>query len=231
MHVAVVNVATPLSMLPNTCGNLFPHRSYYGKNHSPLLQAHTRTVVHRSRSCSFLQIAGEELAPDKVDELGLCAEHRNQGCCKAQGTRADVDQPGHPALVTAEPHLQQRKQGIAGKPASTKCIYCHNKKWGPRPLSNTPTSPPSQAQLCTCTDPTINHPQESQYLLSEVLKFSKKYPFSRYLVNEEAAVSWHTKCVDWDDTKLCWCYQASLLLCSNISGYFLTKLEISHSKI
>lgn len=85
------------------------------KNHSPLLQAHTRTVVHRSRSCSFLQIAGQELAPDKVDELGLCAEHRNQGCCKAQGTRADVDQPGQPALVTAEPHLQQRKQGIAGK--------------------------------------------------------------------------------------------------------------------
>lgn len=33
-----------------------------------------------------------------------------------------MDQPGHPALVTAEQHLQQRKQGkqgIAGKPAST----------------------------------------------------------------------------------------------------------------
>lgn len=82
----------------------FPYRSY-GKKHSPLLQAHTRTVLHRIRSCSFLQIAGEELAPDKVDELGLCAEHRNQGCCKAQGTRADVDQPGHPALITAEQHL------------------------------------------------------------------------------------------------------------------------------
>lgn len=38
------------------------------------------------------------------------------------------------------------------------------------------------------------------------------------------------KCVNWEDTKPLWCYQVSLLLYSNISGYFLTKLEISHSK-
>lgn len=69
----------------------------------------------QDRSCSFFQIAGEELAPDKVDELGLCAEHGNEGRCETQGARADVEQPGHPALVTAEPHLWESSDPCTGE--------------------------------------------------------------------------------------------------------------------
>lgn len=73
-----------------------------------------------SISCSFLHIPGEELASDKVDQLGLCAEHSNDGCGKAQSTHADVNQPCHPTLIAAEEHLQQRKQAIAGKTSQHK---------------------------------------------------------------------------------------------------------------
>jgi len=90
------------------------------KKYSPLLQACTRTIVHTSISCSFLHIPGEELASDKVDQLGLCAEHSNNSCCKAQSPHADVNQPCHPTLIAAEEYLQQRKQAIAGRLVSTK---------------------------------------------------------------------------------------------------------------
>lgn len=63
-----------------------------------------------SISRSFLHILGEELASDKVDELGLCAEHRKDSGCKAESPHADVNQPRHPTLIAAEEHLQQRKQ-------------------------------------------------------------------------------------------------------------------------
>ena len=90
------------------------------KKYSPLLQARTRTVLHMSISCSFLHISGEELASDKMDQLGLCAEHSKDGCCKAQSAHADVNQPCHPTLIAAEEYLQKRKQAIAGKLVSTK---------------------------------------------------------------------------------------------------------------
>lgn len=81
--------------------------------HSPSLPARKRIVLHISVSCSFLHIPGEELASDKVNQLGLRAEHGNDGCCKAHSPNADVNQPCHPTLITAEEYLKQRKQAIA----------------------------------------------------------------------------------------------------------------------
>lgn len=60
-----------------------------------------------SISRSFLHIPGEELASDEVDQLGLCAEHSNDSCCKAQSPHADVRQPRHPPLIAAEHHLRE----------------------------------------------------------------------------------------------------------------------------
>ena len=67
---------------------------------------HVRDLFCMSVSCSFLHIPGEELASDKVNQLGLCAEHSNDGCCKAHSPSADVNQPCHPTLITAEEYLK-----------------------------------------------------------------------------------------------------------------------------
>ena len=84
------------------------------------LQPHTRIILPSSISRSFLHVLGEELASDKVDQLGLRAEHGDGGSCKAQRPDADVNQPCRPTLVAAEECLKQRKQAIEGKPGSTR---------------------------------------------------------------------------------------------------------------
>lgn len=96
--------------------HLYCHYQYFQQTHveafiqadpyieynSPQLQPRTRIILPTSISCSFLHILGEELASDKVDQLGLCAEHGNGGSCKAQRPNADVNQPCHPTLIAAE---------------------------------------------------------------------------------------------------------------------------------
>lgn len=65
-----------------------------------------------SISRSFLHIPGEELASDEVDQLGLCAEHSNDSCGKAESPHADVRQPRHPPLIAAEHHLNKGNKQV-----------------------------------------------------------------------------------------------------------------------
>lgn len=84
------------------------------------IRAHPINYSPMSISCSFLHILGEELASDKADQLGLCAQHGNGGSCKAQRPNADVNQPCRPTLIAAEECLKQREEAIEGKLVSTR---------------------------------------------------------------------------------------------------------------